>query len=375
MNKWNRRPVNRNNQSCEGKENQGPIINDDRKIIVIPLQPIQGKNITVKEDSVQHVSSFQISECIATMIKENPNVTFYNAIYDEFFGTLSFLSDTDRLNKELWLKRNDTSVKKLERKQEIKDEIARLLVEEKPNDPDMVSIYDIMKLLIEYEGRYKVLEDKYNKELTSLLAKKPIPRFAYKEPEISINEIKGNDSDNQIETYVRWSSPLLDTIVLSEEDTNGDKDYYISKSEDRFGYMSLLNRISDKLPEMFDDFRPYFPFKSQSQYQIGTNSKLFKAGINSNGVAIYHNLDENNWYDHNFEMNGLSKGKYYYDFNSVELMNFLKEHSDELFKSIFVKIDDSPEWMRERLHQIRNEQLEQETGIHKELNKTVQENG
>ena len=95
MNKWNRRPVNRNNQPCKGKENQEPIINDDRKIIVIPLQPIQGKNITVKENSVYPVSSFQISECIATMIKENPNVTFYNAIYDELFNTLHFLSDTD----------------------------------------------------------------------------------------------------------------------------------------------------------------------------------------------------------------------------------------------------------------------------------------
>ena len=372
MNKWNRRPVNRN-KSCE--ENQEPIINDDRNIIVIPIQPIQGKNITVKKDSVYPVLSFEVSECIETMINENPNVTFYNAIYNEFFKTLYFLSNTDRLNKELWSKRRDTSVKKLECKQEIKAEIARLLVEEKPNDPDMVSIYDIMKLLIEYEGRYKVLEDKYNKELTSLLAKKPIPSLVYEKPEISINEIKGNDSGNQIETFARWRSPLLDTIVLSEEDTNGDKDYYISKSEDRFGRMGLLNRISDKLPEMFDDFRPYFPFKSQSQYHMGTNSKLFKANINCNGVYIYHNLDENNLFDHNFKMNGLSNGKYFYDFNSVELMNFLKEHSDELFKSIFVKIDDCPEWMRERLHQIRNEQLEQETGIHKELNKTVQGNG
>ena len=48
-------------------------------------------------------------------------------------------------------------------------------------------------------------------------------------------------------------------------------------------------------------------------------------------------------------------------------MNELQGKEDEIFKSIFVKIDDCPEWIRQELYQIRQEQLAKENKKEKRL--------
>ena len=50
--------------------------------------------------------------------------------------------------------------------------------------------------------------------------------------------------------------------------------------------------------------------------------------------------------------------------NSGIINELLKDNEDEIFKRVFVRIDDCPEWCRQRLYEIRQNQLIEER--HKE---------
>ena len=59
--------------------------------------------------------------------------------------------------------------------------------------------------------------------------------------------------------------------------------------------------------------------------------------------------------------------EYRYDCNSSLILDILKDNEDLLFKKIFVRIEDCPEWTREALYNKRKHQLEEEKKKQKKL--------
>lgn len=51
---------------------------------------------------------------------------------------------------------------------------------------------------------------------------------------------------------------------------------------------------------------------------------------------------------------------YYYDCKFSDVTRVIKGNEDEVFKSIFIRIDDCPEWSRPILWENRKSQLEEE---------------
>lgn len=87
--------------------------------------------------------------------------------------------------------------------------------------------------------------------------------------------------------------------------------------------------------------------------------------INDYGVSFYNVLSSD--YLKNFELSSVSyKNQYDYKCNSVSVLTALQGKEDEIFKKIFVRIDDCPEWSRQTLYQIRKEQLEKERKLEEE---------
>ena len=64
------------------------------------------------------------------------------------------------------------------------------------------------------------------------------------------------------------------------------------------------------------------------------------------------------------------KDEYEYDCNSNNVTSICRDKEDEVFKRIFVRIDDCPEWTREILYTIRKKQLEEQEKLeYKEMKK------
>ncbi len=355
MNKWNRK------KTIPGKSQEIIEVNNSDNIIVIPLH---GKGKELKHDSVYFVEKNNIYGCIEKIFKDNPDTTFYSVYYEEASKELHFLSDTQELKKSEWFKSKDNSIKKMESKKKIKEEIARLLVDEKTDNQDMISIFDVYQLISEYSKKYDELKKKYNELLTSQIADKNNKMSANKELEMGIRDIDIKDGIYQIITAYNYYSTGKKNLTIAEENIDGDADYYISKGSE-YDYNYMLHKIAPILPQMFADFRPLLSYKKQSVSDINTNSPLFKVSIYHFSVNLY--VGSANHVYNEFEISKNTQYGYFYECNSVNLMNFLEERTDELFNSVFVNINDCPEWMRERLHQIRNEQLQQATGIHKEF--------
>ena len=70
----------------------------------------------------------------------------------------------------------------------------------------------------------------------------------------------------------------------------------------------------------------------------------------------------------NKEDSNLIKYKDEFDYvcNSNNIINEIEGNENELFKRIFVKINDCPEWMRLELYEIRQKQLKEEQKIEDE---------
>ena len=78
------------------------------------------------------------------------------------------------------------------------------------------------------------------------------------------------------------------------------------------------------------------------------------------GVNIYINSSSNK-FSKDFEISFPSyKNGYNYKCNSSSVLTALRGKEDEIFKKIFIRIDDCPEWSKQTLYQIRQEQLAEE---------------
>lgn len=51
--------------------------------------------------------------------------------------------------------------------------------------------------------------------------------------------------------------------------------------------------------------------------------------------------------------------KYSYECNSNTMIQIFKDHEDELFKHLFVRIEYCPKWCQNKLYQMRQEQLKE----------------
>ena len=73
-------------------------------------------------------------------------------------------------------------------------------------------------------------------------------------------------------------------------------------------------------------------------------------------------------FDTEFKLTSYSyNNKYDYDCNSNTVISTIQGKEDELFKRIFVKINDCPKWSQQLLYQIRQKQLKDELKKEKKL--------
>ena len=157
--------------------------------------------------------------------------------------------------------------------------------------------------------------------------------------------------------YNKWPSlnSSSDRIFLEKK----DEDLYVVKSESNY-YQEVLELLGQDLSELFDKIMKFNDFKNQKSINVSLFNTNLHGSISSEGVKIISDLP-NGGFIKKFELSSSSTEiNYNYICNSTILLSALKGKEDELFKRIFVRIDDCPEWSRDELYKTRQQQLSEE---------------
>lgn len=218
----------------------------------------------------------------------------------------------------------------------ILENIRSVLEQEDNKDIDAISLYDLVLLM----------RKKYD-ELNSLRWK-----LKYNIGElVDLNKLYLNvDFDYDREQLV--ISYYNDKMYFKKV----DGDLVIVKSA-CYHATNILGQCGDKISECYDEFLEAKGFDNDFIRNIkSVNSNFF---INSDEYNV--TISEKYRYRSSFNLSAkIYNNKYSYDCNSDNIAKLCRNNEDEIFKRIFIKISDCPEWTQEKLHQVRNEQLKWE---------------
>lgn len=209
---------------------------------------------------------------------------------------------------------------------EMLEELKRVLEDEICKDEYSVSIYDVLKLM----------RKKYDE--CSLLDRR-LCWYINQKTDYDVS-IYSHDAENKC--LIIWENGRIYF-------TKKDGDLIVEKSE-YYNAKDILAKCGDEIAKRYDKFIE----------DIGFYCDYFKniKSINSNFVI---SSDEYRIYitnSNNFEISAkIYEDEYNYNCNSNNITSICRNNEDEIFKKIFIKIEDCPEWMRTKLFEIRHNQL------------------
>ena len=139
--------------------------------------------------------------------------------------------------------------------------------------------------------------------------------------------------------------------------SKNNNDLYIKEDIGYFNYFkNILAYAGKELSQIYDEFRKYEDYILEEERYVKSNNSRFLVDINHYGVDLFV---RDRFYSKKFSLNSkvYNKNKYDYDCNSAIVASAIFGNEDEIFKRIFIKIEDCPKWSREALYEIRNNQL------------------
>ena len=219
-------------------------------------------------------------------------------------------------------------------------ELEKVLISDNPKDLDVVSLYDLSKLMnLKYQEydklmkRYKnYIEDKYeNIRLNSFDYKKSALILIIKSKEKSINQLVAFTKQN-------------DDYIFQTRNNNFD---------------NILPLIKNDLIVIYDELMKF--------HELMTNEVYFKKSINSAfeftsyNSCIFINYRNDSELLEDFDITYYIKNDYYeYESNSKDILNIIAGNEDRIFKKIFINIKDCPKWSRDILYNYRKMQSNKE---------------
>ena len=121
----------------------------------------------------------------------------------------------------------------------------------------------------------------------------------------------------------------------------------------------LLMEFRDVLSAAYDELLIYKNIERDDSYVKPLDSML-SAYISSSVVRVYTGYHVKNCYIDLVKCSGLGKKECFVFCNLHEILNVVCGQENEIFKKLFVRIDDCPYWSRESLYEIRKKQLDEE---------------
>ena len=317
--------------------------------IVLPLKDL-GNNLKIC--SIDNVSEYSLEDCLRKVFESNPGVIFNTIQYSKNDKMLYFYTDKT-ISTQAWKESKTTKNEPLSDSKKILEEVAGLFTQEKIKDTDCISLYDIANLIKKFNNRYDYIEGKYKEYFRNKLREKyynsgiVIYDFDYIKKQLRIGFRYWNDYDKIVFTK------LNDDLCVVESDSLYSQE--------------VLALIGKGLSKLYDDLIKFSDFKKKYVFNTKTLNSNFSVDISQYGVNIYANSQSNSKFSKDFKLSSSGhKNGYDYQCNSTSVLTALQGKEDEIFKRIFVKIDDCPEWSKQILYRMRQEQLIEEKRLEEE---------
>lgn len=242
---------------------------------------------------------------------------------------------------------------------EVLEEIKRLFQEELNTNPDCISLYDLSQLIKKSHEQEVNMNVRYKNKLDNILYLNNSENIYGDIYFIGFNYFK---KQLKIKYYV---SRNLEKVIYCKK----DNDLYIASTTDEYFAQKTLVVLGNQISKLYDEYlehKEYYAKIENYSYPKSVNSN-FHICIGIVGINISSNIEpkaKENIFSLSTEY---SKSDYRYKCNSNNIINEIKGHESELFKRIFIKIEDCPEWTRPILSEQRKKQLDKQQQNKKEL--------
>ena len=326
------------------------IINNLGRVPDIDNTIVINKNIVYDEDVVLHtknigedlvitnirnVSVYELERCIRIILEKNSNVIFYTIQYSDVDKKVTFYTN-QKIESKTYKESSFASRKTYSLWEEAIKDLEIFLTYPENKDENSISLYDFAMVIENIKNNYYMMLESYRIKFEEKL-KKVINYEGF----IYIYPFDCNNKTFKIDvlgfgkiTVCKKNNELC--LVNSNE---------LNKQ--------IFDILKLELSKLYDEFL------NISDYLDETNKKTNIKSINSNFIVnaynngIYIELKNLN---NQFGPSILKMSSGVKD-NNNELLNKEKE----IFKKIFVKIDDCPNWSKKQLYELRREQIKEDS--------------
>lgn len=308
-----------------------------------------GNNIEVI--SISNVKESSLGDCLKSVFRSNKDIVFHTIQYSKKDNKVYFYIDRGITLKGLE-GRNIRFYKPITSSMEILEELKNILVVEKNKDNDCVSLYDVLKLLKKAYYPYRIKKMSLNRRLEYLIKKN------YGAYNIIVEGFEPYTNELEIK--------FIHKKCYKFKFTKKDEDLFITQSEINIGN-DMLVILKDTLSDLYDLLEQYRNFEKQYNYGFKSINSNFLINVDQYGIRIY-SRSQSNPFGRDFELKAnCYNNEYEYDCNSKVLINAIRGKETEVLKSVFVRIEDCPEWSQSMLYEIRQNQLAEAQKIEDEL--------
>lgn len=297
-----------------------------------------GSNI--KMTTISEVGEYSLENCINTILENNPNVTFNTIQYSKNDQKVYFYAN-EKVETKSWDESHNFIYEPLRSKKEILSEVKRILETPISYNEDWVSIYDVVGLIKNKYAKFECSKEYYENELEYLLKSNLgnihciLYDFDYETNHLTIG-IKDFSSYNYED--ITFTKKDGDLIIVSSSYYDVDEIFSVAGN--------LLSKIYDRMLE-------YKNFEEQNNFGFAAVNSNFFVDISNSGVSI-----SNDDFFGEFELSLWSfDNDYEYKCNSIDVINTIRGKEEEIFKRIFVKIDNCPEWTKSQLSIKRKDEV------------------
>lgn len=231
-------------------------------------------------------------------------------------------------------------------KTEILEEIRNVLLSEPNKDDDCISLYDVAQLIKRKREYYENIIESYERQLTLISKRNGL---------VYTNIVVDNDFEDEnkikIDFNTKYNNKLDNALFFKEDD-----DLYIIRpliydSQGKQILLILGNTIS-QLYDVVLQYNRIFDYYVRDIKSMNSDVSVDIIG-DSIDISFAHDSEEK----FKLELNNRSD-QYEWRTNSYIIASTISESEHAIFKKVFVKIEDCPEWSRDDLYKIRKNQLE-----------------
>lgn len=303
---------------------------------------LNDKGSNLKITTISNVEEFMLDDCLRIIFESNPSVIFNTIQYSKNDKKVYFYTNKE-IDISKYKKINTIEYKPIKNKQDILEEIKRIISLPKVNRYDCVSLNTACEFIFKKRNELKNKENYYKKILDNMIKEKyghnsglVVHGFDYETGELSI-------------AFKHFGSKYYNIDLKIK-----DEDLYVSSSE-TYESDDVFRLLYKQLTLLYNEYEKYREFYEQKTYHERPVNSNFFIDIDFYGVRIYNK----EFFNKDFEIRYPSYSKEYeIECNSAKLMSVIEETQRDILNKIYIEIEKCPKCSRKELYDIRKKQLE-----------------